>query len=116
MTDDVARALAQHARFRWADGMRDHHGRRIVDPSLVPPADGPDPHCPDLADMPTAGCLLDQIDGMGALTDVVRADGEWIVAVDLPGGLKGFAADTLGLAAAYALLEAWAELGSVQSE
>jgi len=114
--DQLAFALVTHARFAWREGMRDHLGRRIVDPSLVPPVTGDDPTRPDLSDMATAGLLLEAIDQLGVLTDVVRAEGEWIVAVDLPSELKGFAADVLGEAAAYALLEAWAELGAAASE
>jgi len=111
MNDELAIDLVHHARFAWREGMRDHLGRRIVDPSLVPPAHGPDPLRPDLDDLATGGLLLGELDALGVLTDVVRSEGEWIVAVELPSELKGFAGDGLGEAAAWALLEAWAELG-----
>jgi hypothetical protein len=39
---------------------------------------------------------------------VVRQDEEWIVAVNLPeDGVQGWAAESLGEAAAYALLGLW---------
>ena len=42
-----------------------------------------------------------------------RRDREWIVAVELPeDGLQGWAADTLGEAAAWALLHLWEALGT----
>lgn len=111
MDTDLATDLCGHAHFVWSEGMRDQYGRRIVDPSLVTPD-----LIPDLDDMATAGRLLEQLDGMGVLTDIVRSEGEWIVAVELPSELKGFAADRLGEAAAWALLEAWAELGPTAAE
>lgn len=111
MDTDLATDLAAHARFLWVEGMCDQHGRRVVDASLVTPD-----LIPDLADMATAGRLLEQIDAMGVLTDIVRSEGEWIVAVELPSELKGFASDHLGEAAAWALLEAWAELGPAYTD
>ena len=100
---ELAADVAGHTRFRWVDGMRDQVGARSG------PRQGP----PDLSDPATAGCLLSLLDALGVLTDVVRADDGWIVAVEIPGGLKGFAADRLGEAASWALMEAWAELGVV---
>jgi hypothetical protein len=109
MNDELSADLAAHARWAWAEGMRDHLGRRIVDLALVTPD-----LRPDLSDAATGGCLLAALDDLGVLTDVVRSEGEWIVAVELPSDLKGFAADHLAEAAAWALLEAWAELGPPQ--
>jgi len=109
MSDDLAQDLTAHARWVWAEGMRDQHGRRVVDVGLVTGA-----LWPDLTDMATAGRLLEALDALGVLTDVVRSEGEWIVAVELPSELKGFAGDYLGEAAAWALLEAWAEVGRAE--
>jgi hypothetical protein len=99
--EELATDLSGHSRFRWVDGMLDAEGKRGGGRSSLPV----------LSDHGTAGCLLGLVDELGVLTDVVRDDDGWIVAVDLPTGLKGFAADHLGEAAAWALLEAWAELG-----
>lgn len=100
---DLAADLVGHTRFRWIEGMLDSQGRRAA----------PQQGLPILSDAATAGCLLRIVDELGVLTDVVRDHEGWIVAVDLPKGLKGFAADRLGEAASWALLEAWAELGVV---
>jgi len=101
--EQLATDLVGHSRFRWVEGMLDGKGRR----------DGRGAGLPVLSDAGTAGCLLSLVDELGVLTDVVRDDEGWIVAVDLPNGLKGFAADSLGEAASWALLEAWAELGHI---
>jgi len=98
---ELASDLSNHSRFRWVDGMLDTSGKRSGGRSTLPV----------LSDHATAGCLLGLADELGVLTDVVRDQDGWIVAVDLPQGLKGFAADHLGEAASWALLEAWAELG-----
>jgi hypothetical protein len=83
--------------------MRDRRGVRIVDLDLW---DGTSP--PDLSDDATGGVLLGVLAEMGLLSDVVRQDGAWIVAVDLPrDGLQGWMGDSLGEAAGYALLAAW---------
>lgn len=104
MSDDPAAAIHRHPRFAWREGMKDQRGLRVVDLDLW---DGASP--PDLLDPATAGVILHMADDTRALTDVVRQGSEWIVAVDLPDeGLSGWAADTLGEAAAYALLAAWA--------
>jgi hypothetical protein len=105
---DVAEDLRFHPRFAWREGMRDQRGLRVVELDLW---DGTSP--PDLADFATAGVLLGILDESGRLTDIVKQGSEWIVAVDLPqDGLQGWAADTLGEAAAYALLNLWeAEAG-----
>lgn len=107
MTEDPAERLAEHPRFRWSEGMRDRQGRRVVDLDLW------DGGVPDLDDFPTAGALLGLLDETGILTDVVRESDHWIVAVELPGtGLQGWAADTLGEAAAWALLATYDALGA----
>ncbi len=103
MTDDEpAEQLFEHERFKWAEGMRDKKGVRIVDLDLWDPTSPP-----DLRDLGTAGLLIGQLDETGFLSDIVKQDGEWIVAVDFDGELRGFAADTLGEAAAWALLAVW---------
>jgi hypothetical protein len=101
----LAADLVGHQRFTWMDGMLDASGHREGARKKGT--------LPVLSDFGTAGCLLALIDALGVLTDVVRDDEGWIVAVDLPNGLKGFASDHLGEAGAWALLEAWAELGVV---
>jgi hypothetical protein len=100
--EEPADQLYSHERFKWAEGMRDVRGIRIVDLELWDPS-GP----PDLRDSGTAGILIGQLDETGLLSDIVKQDGEWIVAVELGGDLRGFASDTLGEAAAWALLAVW---------
>lgn len=100
---DVAKDLLSHPRFAWREGMRDRRGLRVVEIDLW---DGVSP--PDLGDFATAGVLLGVLAETGRLTDVVRQAADWIVAIDLPeDGVHGWAADTLGEAAAYALLALW---------
>lgn len=100
---DLAAQLLSHPRFAWREGMRDVRGVRVAELDLWR---GTDP--PDLSDPATGGILLYMLADTGLLTDVVRDEGEWIVAVELPEeGVQGWAADHLGEAAAYALLEAW---------
>ncbi|MEQ1500779.1 MAG: hypothetical protein ABMB14_01045 [Myxococcota bacterium] len=100
---DLAEDLHRHPRWQWREGMRDRRGLRVVELDLW---DGESP--PDLADLATAGVLLGVLAEHGALTDVVRQDGEWIVAVELGGeGIQGWVAATLGEAAGYALLAVW---------
>lgn len=103
--ENPAQQLLQQPGFRWTEGMRDQRGRRIVDLDLVQ-GDSP----PDLEDMPTAGALLGLLDEMKLLTDVVRQGDDWIVAVEQDGEVQGYAASSLGEAAAWALLavlEGW---------
>lgn len=104
---EIAQDLAGHPRFEWVEGMLTQSGRRTGFRAG---------DLPVLSDLATAGCLLGLVDAQGVLTDVVRQEDGWIVAVELPGGLKGFAADHLGEAASWALMEAWAELGEMVSD
>lgn len=97
--EDPAEQIIRHPWFRWCEGMRDQRGRRIVDLELF---DGEG--LPDLADMPTAGALLGLMAERDRLTDVVREGDDWIVAVKLGEDLQGYAAGTLGEAAAWAML------------
>lgn len=100
---DPADELFAHPRFAWREGMRDRRGVRVVDLELL---DGMT--APDLRDWATAGILLQLLDESGRLTDVVKQDGEFVVAVDLPeDGVTGWAGETLGEAAAHALLGLW---------
>ena len=100
--DDPGEQLFAHPRFVWGEGMRDRRGVRIVDLGLWE-AEAP----PDLGDPGTAGVLIAQLDETGVLSDIVKQDGEWIVAIDVGEGLQGYAAETLGEAAAWALLAWW---------
>jgi hypothetical protein len=101
---DPADELFAHPRFAWREGMRDRRGVRVVELDLV----DDDMQAPDLRDWATAGLLLQLLDETGRLTDVVRQDGEFVVAVDLPeDGVTGWAAESLGEAAAHALLGLW---------
>ena len=100
--DEPADQLFAHERFRWGEAMRDARGIRVVDLDLWDPKSPP-----DLRDLGTAGVLIGQLDETGFLSDIVKQDGEWIVAVELDGDLRGFAANTLGEAAAWALLAVW---------
>lgn len=108
---DPAERLVLHPRFEWRDGMLDRLGARLVLDSWK--------HCttetPDgkgvlnLADPATAGVLLAVLDSEGLLTDVVREEAGWIVAIRTEDGLEGYIADSLGEAAAWALLAGWGE-------
>lgn len=104
--ENPAEQLLQQPGFRWCEGMRDQRGRRVVDLDMIQ-GDSP----PDLDDMPTAGALLGLLDELGRLTDVVKQGEDWIVAVEQEDGeVQGYAAATLGEAAAWALLavfDAW---------
>jgi len=103
MTDeDPAQQLVRDRRWHWREGMRDVRGRRLVDLDLH---DGSSE--PDLTDYATAGAILGLLADTDSITDVVRDNGEWIVAVDLSGRLQGYIAPTLGEAAAWALLAFW---------
>ncbi len=108
---DPAVRLARHPRFGWRDGMLDRLGARLVlDAYKHPSVDLPTRHqLPNLADPATGGVLLSILDDEGLLTDVVRDMGGWIVAIRTPDGVQGYLADTLGEAAAWALLAAWGE-------
>jgi hypothetical protein len=111
---DPATELLGHPRFSWREGMRDRRGVRVVDLELL---DGME--APDLSDAATAGVVLQMLDETGRFTDVVRQQGEFVVAVDLPeDGVTGWVADTLGEAAALALLGLWEVLDfdAVESE
>ena len=102
---DAAERLLANANFSWRAGMLDRQGRRIVDLDLH---DGTSP--PDLTDWATAGCVLGMLADSGMLSDVVLEDGECIVAVhDGDEGLQGYASDSVGEAAAWALLATWGE-------
>ncbi|MCB9678740.1 MAG: hypothetical protein H6737_26795 [Alphaproteobacteria bacterium] len=108
---DPARWLARHPRFRWKDGMLDRLGARLVldawkHPSIEAPTGE---NGPNLSDPATGGVLLSILDEEGLLTDVVRDQGGWIVAIRTPEGIEGYFADTLGEAAAWALLAGWGE-------
>jgi hypothetical protein len=62
---------------------------------------------PDLEDFATAGRILELIDEYHVLSDVVRYPDQWIVAVAFGKDLRGYIADSLGEAAAWALLVVW---------
>lgn len=103
---DPAEELVRHPRFNWREGMRDRAGVRVFDLDLFDAT-----AAPDLGDAATAGILLAMLDETGRLTDVVKQGAEWIVAVDLPeDGIQGWAGDTMGEAAAYALIGLWEAL------
>ena len=111
MSDDPAILLHEHANFRWREGMKDRRGRRIVDLDLH---DGASP--PDLLDAATAGVFLGWLAELGALSDVVREGDDWIVAIHRSGGLQGYAADSMGEAAGWALLMLWDDEMNVTAE
>ena len=102
---DVAGMLLEHPNWAWQAGMRmctrDDEVLGYYDGSL------PEGAWPDLSAFATGGALLGVLDGLGILVDVAREAEEWIVAVETPEGLKGWAADTLPEAAAWALLQNW---------
>lgn len=109
---DPGEELWQHPRWSWREGMRDRAGVRVFDLELFDATTAP-----DLTDAATAGILLGLLDELGRLTDVVKQGAEWIVAVDLPeDGVQGWAADTMGEAAAYALLGLWEALDAVPQD
>jgi hypothetical protein len=85
-------------------------GRLVTDAFKHPTADLPAAGVPpNLADCATAGVILEILDSEGLLTDVVREADCWIVAIRQDGDIQGYAADTLGEAAAWALLAGWGE-------
>lgn len=86
-------------------------GRLVLDQWKHPAIEAPDAkRGVNLADPGTAGVLLALLDEEGAVTDVVRAEEGWIVAIhDGAGDVQGFVAETLGEAAAWALLAWWGE-------
>lgn len=91
--------------------MLDRFGARLVldkyrHPSVEPPGEN---GVPNLSDPATGGILLSILDDEGLLTDVVRDLGGWVVAIKQGDGVQGYLADTLGEAAAWALLAAWGE-------
>jgi len=103
-TDELAEQLISNPRWAWQEGMRDRAGVRVVDLDLW---DGTGA-LPDLDDFATAGVLLGALAAGDWLSDVVRQGDDWIVAVDVGSeGLKGWAAESLGRAAAYAMLAVW---------
>ena len=85
--------------------MADTTGQRVVDPSAVSAE-----AVPDLGDWATAGAMLGLIAAHDALSDVVRDGADWIVAVVIDADLTGYAAETIGEAAAWALLAVWENL------
>jgi len=88
--------------------MRLRDGSRIGDDQRAPAG-----AIPDLTDFATAGAILGLLDEMGALTDVVRTD-EWIVAVRAGVAVQGYIAETLGEAAAWAMLACWGHVEMAQ--
>ncbi len=109
---DPATWLASHPRFRWRDGMLDRFGARLIlDRWKHPAVEAPEPgRALNLTDPGTAGVLLALLDEEDALSDIVRDSQGWIVAIrDTNGEVHGFFADTLGEAAAWALLAWWGE-------
>lgn len=107
MNVDLAEQLVEHPRWEWREGMLASDGVRVVDLELWSANDV----LPNLEDYPTAGALLGVLAELGVLSDVVIQDEDWIVAVELPdSGLQGWAAETLGEAAGWALINAWGAL------
>ena len=107
---DPAFQLVANPGWSWRDGMRDLEGSRIVYGEWTDRPKGPrlaQVHIPDLGDAATAGVLLGMLQERGVLSDVVIQDGEWIVAVVLEGELRGYVAESIGAAAAWALLAMW---------
>jgi hypothetical protein len=104
--------LSSHPNFRWRDGMLDRYGARLVLDTWKHPAVDAPGHDKglNLADPATAGVLLALLDEEGAITDVVRDEEGWIVAILAEGDrIEGYVAETLGEAAAWALLAWWGE-------
>ncbi len=105
MTLDPGLRLLCHPRFRWSEGMRDRVGRRVMG-SGEHPVDA----APDLVDPATAGCLLGYLSEACLLTDVVRIGDEWVVAIRTAAmAIQGYAGETIGEAAAWALLASWGD-------
>lgn len=102
---ELARRVVEQPGWRWVPGMADHEGNRVLDPATVGAES-----LPDLDDWATAGAILGIIASYDALTDVVRDGTDWIVAVAIGGDISGYAADTLGEAAVWALMAVWENL------
>lgn len=109
---DPSTWLTTHPNFSWRDGMLDRFGGRLVlDGWKHPSIEAPEAKRGlNLADPATGGVLLALLDEEGALTDVVRTEEGWVVAIhDGQGELQGYVAESLGEAAAWALLAWWGE-------
>ena len=106
---DAARRLANHPNWDWRQGMLDQRGGRLVGGSWEHPTVEASGAPPNLNDGATAGILLQILDETGLLTDVVKHRGDWVVAIDRGDGPIGYAGDSLGEAAAWALLAVWGE-------
>lgn len=91
--------------------MLDRYGARLVLDNWKHPAIDAPGHDKgiNLADPATAGVLLALLDEEGAVTDVVRDESGWIVAIHAGDDVEGYVAETLGEAAAWALLAWWGE-------
>ncbi|MBA2322075.1 MAG: hypothetical protein H0V89_13090 [Deltaproteobacteria bacterium] len=95
----LARRLVDEPAWQWMPGMRTLGGDRLVEGRMAA-TDA----LPDLGDWPTVGALLGIIAGYRAFTDLIHGPEGWIVAVEIDGDVTGYAADTPGEAAAWALL------------
>lgn len=91
--------------------MLDRHGARLVLDSWIHPAvEAPAASVPiNLADPSTGGVLLACLDDEGALSEVIRVEDGWVVAIRVGDDVAGFQGDSLGEAAAWALLALWGE-------
>lgn len=103
---EAAKHLAASERWTWRDGMSGPGGGRYVNGAWI----GDPAEVPDLSDAATVGVLLVMLDETSALRDLVRDSDDWIAAVEIDGDLRGYAADTVGEALAWALLAAWGEI------
>jgi hypothetical protein len=113
MTDeqwDLVGFLVPHSRWQWETGMRmrspDEH-----DHGYYMGGDLPENVWPDLDDFATGGALLGQLDALGILVDVAKEGQEWIVAIEMADGLRGWVGNTLAEAAGWALLQTWGPEG-----
>jgi len=118
MTDeqwDLVGFLVPHSNWRWAEGMR-MRSPDEVDHGYYAGGDVPEGVWPDLDDVATGGALLGVIDALGVLVDVAKEGKEWIVAVEMDDGLRGWVGSTLGEAAGWALLQYWGPDGDEELE
>ena len=103
---DLVGLLVPHSRWEWTEGMRMRTPQE-VDLGYYMGGELPENVWPDLEDFGTGGALLGVIDRMGILVDVAREGQEWIVAIEMADGLRGWVGMTLAEAAGWAMLQQW---------
>ncbi len=103
--DALSLRLTEEPGWQWHPGMLTLDGVRLQVGS-----EAPVDSLPDLTDWPTVGAILGILSSYGAFSDLIHSADGWIAAVEIDGDVTGYAADTPGEAAAWALLAVWENL------